>query len=80
MEAESELLERCFSQPDLEFAVLPEQIDSALVWIKHLIDRQARWKDVRHQIEDYLARNGVRGGPAKRQMERAKALMRPWLV
>ena len=80
MGGERKLLEDCFSKPDHEFASMPAQIDATLDWVKHLRDRQVGWREAKGQIEAYLERQGVKKGHARRQVERAKALVRPWLV
>ncbi len=74
------LLDDCFSKPDNDFASMPPQIDATLEWVKHLRERQVGWKDAKGQIERYLEAQGVKKGDLKRQIERAKALVRPWLV
>ena len=80
MGAERKLLEDCFSQPDHEFASMPAQIDATLDWVESLRDRQVGWREAKQQIERFLESRGAKEGHVRRQVARAKALVRPWLV
>jgi hypothetical protein len=73
-------LEQCFSPGDCEFALMAPQIDAALEWVGDLRDHQVGWSAAKAQIEDHLKSKGVKKSDAKRQIERARELVRPWLV
>jgi len=73
-------VEPCFSPDDKEFAFLPEQLDATLEWVTKLRRKNASWKDARGAIQHYLHHHKANPSHVKRQVERAKELVRPWLM
>jgi hypothetical protein len=74
------LLAACFTKPDCEFALLPVQIDAALEWVAALRAQDLTWRDARSQIEAFLERQRAERTHVKRQVSRARELVRPWLL
>ena len=72
--------EDCFAEPDLEFAFLPVQIDAALEWVNTLRANDSTWNEARKESETFLKSRQADKKHIKRQIERAKALIRPWLT
>jgi hypothetical protein len=73
-------LEPCFSAEDSEFAFTPVQIDEALNWVRDLRAKDRTWNDARDQIASFLKARNADSRHVKRQVERARALVRPWLM
>lgn len=72
--------EDCFAQPEWEFAFLPAQVDAALEWVTALRASDLTWDDARREIEAFLKARQADKKHIKRQVERAKALIKPWLT
>lgn len=73
-------LEPCFTEHDAEFAFTPAQIDEALNWVRHLRSRDRTWHEAREQIAAFLQARKADPQHVRRQVERARALIRPWLM
>ena len=73
-------LEPCFSADDAEFAFTPVQIDEALNWVRDLREHDRTWHDARDQITAFLKARDADARHIKRQVERARSLVRPWLM
>jgi hypothetical protein len=74
------MLEACFSAVDFEFAFTPVQIDEVLNWVRDLRSRDRTWHEARDQITAFLKSKNASSRHIKRQVERARELVRPWLM
>jgi len=73
-------IQECFSEPDWEFAFLPPQVDAALEWVSVRRVNDLTWADARCEIEAFLSGRQADKKHIRRQIERAKVLIRPWLT
>jgi hypothetical protein len=73
-------LEPCFNAKDTEFAFTPGQIDAVLDWVRDLRSKDRTWHDARDQIEAFMKSKNANTRAIKRQVERARELVRPWLI
>ena len=70
----------CFNESDYEFAFSPKQVDAVLEWITVLREKDLTWQDARKDIEAFLEAHHMDKRHVKRQLERAKTLVKPWLT
>ena len=73
-------LEPCFTAEDGEFAFTPVHIDETLNWVRELRARDRTWHEARDQITAFLTSRTSDRRHIKRQIERARVLVRPWLM
>jgi hypothetical protein len=69
----------CFGDNDLLFANHPADQKRAFAWLTHLRERQARWAEVRDQVEAYLREQGASPFHILDQIDEVKRRFGPWL-
>ena len=69
----------CFGHDDLVFASSDLTCDRAFGWLTKLREQEAVWADVEHQIQEFLRERGVNVLRIVEQVDRARAMLGPWL-
>jgi hypothetical protein len=69
----------CFAAMTAPFGLHPNDEERAFNWLTSLRERKIGWSAAKTQVEAYLKSRGVRGGEFTKQVERAGAMLQPWL-
>ncbi len=69
----------CFGEQDLFFAVHPLDQERGFAWLTKLRKEEVVWADTAEQIVGYLRDKGAADTYIDEQLNRAKAMLAPWL-
>jgi hypothetical protein len=72
-------LRGCFAAMTAPFGLHPNDEERAFNWLNSLRERKIGWSAAKAQVEVFLKSHGVRGDEFTKQVERARAILQPWL-
>lgn len=71
---------KCFGDSDLIFAGHPADEKRAFKWLADLREHGVGWRAVRQQLKEFLEAQKARDEHIAKQLEKAKRLLKPWLL
>jgi hypothetical protein len=70
----------CFGEMDKKFAIHPSDEERAFDLLTRLRKDGKGWKDTRTLIKDYLESEDVSPTQISEELERARRMLKPWLI
>jgi hypothetical protein len=80
MSSASNLIGGAFAHLTAPFAVHPNDRKRAVAYLEAAVAANVDWPDAENDIRDYLKLNGCNDATIRKEIDRARPLLEPWLT